>query len=83
MAKEHSRPRREDEAANRTSRDEADPLAEGACSIAEAVAFSGVGRTSLYEHIRSGRLPTVLLGRKRLIPRAALKAFLRQHLEVT
>lgn len=61
--------------------DAPDHMSEGAFSVAEAVAFSGIGRTRLYEFIRAGRLATVLLGRKRLVPKAALKALLREHLD--
>jgi excisionase family DNA binding protein len=61
--------------------DAPDHMSEGAISVSEAVAFSGIGRTRLYEFIRAGRLATVLLGRKRLVPKAALKALLREHLD--
>ncbi len=45
---------------------------DGAMSVADAVTFSGIGRTTLYELMRAGRLPSISLGRKRLVPKAAL-----------
>jgi excisionase family DNA binding protein len=52
-------------------------LAE-ALSVAEAAARTGVSRTFLYEHIASGELPTVKLGKRRLVRVAALRAWLER-----
>ncbi len=47
-------------------------------SIAEAVALSGIGRSSLYLLIQSGAIPTKPVGRRRMIPRAALESFCKK-----
>ena len=46
----------------------------------EAARRAGVSRTFLYEHIGSGQLPTIKLGKRRLVRLEALRAWLR-HLE--
>ena len=56
-------------------------LADGCLSIADAVAFSGLSRSRLYEHIRAGDFPTVKDGRRRLVPRRALIRFLAEGFE--
>jgi excisionase family DNA binding protein len=43
--------------------------------VAEAVVLLGLSRSQLYELIRSGRLRTVTEGRVRLIPAAAIDAY--------
>ena len=45
-----------------------------AYSFAEAESLSGLSRSTLYRLMASGQLKTVLLGRRRLIPRDALEA---------
>jgi excisionase family DNA binding protein len=44
--------------------------------IPEAVEVSGLGRTTLYREIAAGRLETVVVGRRRLVPRAALEDYI-------
>ena len=56
-------------------------LEDGCLSIAEAVEFSRLSRSQLYEHIRAGDLRTIKNGRRRLIPRRALIRFLAEGLE--
>jgi hypothetical protein len=46
-----------------------------AISIADAVRMVGLGRTSLYAAIGSGKLRTRLAGRRRLIEVAELRQF--------
>jgi excisionase family DNA binding protein len=41
-------------------------------SIHEAARIAGVGRTTLYAELQAGRLPSVKIGRRRLIPADAL-----------
>lgn len=60
---------------------EEDILSEGTLSVDEAVAFSRLTRTRIFTLIRTGRLASVLIGRARLIPKSALKALLREHME--
>ena len=43
--------------------------------VEEAVVLLGLSRSQLYEFIRSGRLQTVTEGRVRLIPAAAVDAY--------
>ena len=43
--------------------------------VEEAVVLLGLSRSQLYELIRSGRLRTVTEGRVRLIPAAAIDAY--------
>ena len=47
-----------------------------AYTVAEAVRVSNVGRSTLYELIRDGRLEARKLGSKTLIPAASLRALL-------
>ena len=55
-------------------------LEEGAVTVAEAVAWSGVGRTRLYGEMAAGNLPFVQKGTRRLIPRKALRKLLAESL---
>lgn len=45
-------------------------------SVEEAAQFLGIGRSAAYEWVRTGRIPSVRLGRKFLIPVAALERLL-------
>ena len=38
----------------------------------EAARYLGIGRTTLYQLIKSGELDSFLIGRRRLIPRQAI-----------
>lgn len=44
-----------------------------AYSVDEAVKASGLGRTTIFECIRSGQLVSVKVGRRRVIPADALR----------
>jgi excisionase family DNA binding protein len=44
--------------------------------VEEAARLLNVGRSTAYELIRSGRLRSVKIGRRRLIPREALESLL-------
>jgi excisionase family DNA binding protein len=46
----------------------------------EAAASLGVGRTTLYELLRTGELPAVHIGRSVRIPTHALQAWVERHL---
>jgi Helix-turn-helix domain len=50
-------------------------MATLALTINEAVAESRIGRTRLYESIRTGALPCRKLGKKSIILRSDLEAF--------
>ncbi|MFA5890410.1 MAG: helix-turn-helix domain-containing protein [Actinomycetota bacterium] len=45
-------------------------------SVSEAAVALGLGRGLTYSLVREGRLPSVRLGSRILIPRAALESFL-------
>jgi len=47
-----------------------------ALSPEQAAAALGVGRTTVYQLIASGRLRSLRVGRRRIVPMAALEAFL-------
>ncbi len=48
-----------------------------ALSVAAAAARAGVSRTFLYERIASGELPSIKLGKRRLVRRDALRSWLK------
>jgi excisionase family DNA binding protein len=50
-----------------------DPLA---VRVAVACQLTGLGRTTIYELIKSGKLRSVKIGRARLIDKASLRAML-------
>ena len=45
-------------------------------SVAEAGALLGISRAFAYELVAHGELPVIRLGRRRLIPKAALSALI-------
>jgi len=45
---------------------------DGALRIDDAVKWSGLGRTALYQYMQAGELAYFHAGRRRLIPRRAL-----------
>jgi excisionase family DNA binding protein len=45
-------------------------------NIEEAGRLLGVGRNQAYEAARTGQIPTILIGRRRLVPKAALDRML-------
>jgi len=55
-------------------------LEEGCLTIEEAVQFSGLSRSFLYEQMKAGRLPFIKVGAARRVPRRALQQFLAEHL---
>ena len=58
-----------------------EPLADGVLSVVEACELARVSRSQLYRYLGSGELPSLHLGRRRLIPRRSLLAFLASRLE--
>ncbi|HTO48138.1 MAG TPA: helix-turn-helix domain-containing protein [Burkholderiales bacterium] len=46
-------------------------LADGAFSIADMIAFTGLSRATIYREIEAGRLVYLKQGRRTLIPRKA------------
>ena len=47
-------------------------------SVERAAELLGVGRTLVYEMLRAGSLPSIALGRRRLVPVKGLEAFVEQ-----
>lgn len=56
---------------------------DGAVSIREAVGFTGISRAELYRRMGKGSLPSIVIGRRRLLPRRALVALLASGLKAT
>ncbi len=48
-------------------------------TVAEAGALLGISRAFAYELVARGELPVIRLGRRRLVPKAALKALVSQE----
>lgn len=57
-----------------------DLLADGAMTITEAMEWSGIGKTRLYDMIKEGRLAYVQMGGRKLIPRKGLRELLEKGL---
>lgn len=55
--------------------------AEGAMSVKDACKFTGVGRSEMYEAVARGELEALYHGRKPLIPKRVLVAWLARKLE--
>ena len=53
------------------------------CTVEQAAETLSLGRTSIYVLLRSGRLRSVKVGARRLIPRAALEEFVNDLLEAS
>jgi excisionase family DNA binding protein len=51
-------------------------LARMTLTVTEAAELLGIGRSAAYEAARRGEIPTIRVGRRILIPRAALDRFL-------
>lgn len=60
-----------------------DVVAEGALTLPEAERFAGLKRSYLYELMSSGQLASIKLGKRRLVPRAALVELLRSGLRTS
>lgn len=50
-----------------------------AISVAEAAALLSIGRVTLYKLLGAGELPSFVVGRRRLIAIADLRAFIEQR----
>jgi excisionase family DNA binding protein len=58
-----------------------EPVEKLLFSIGEAAEMLNIGRSTAYELIKQGDLPSVKISRRRLIPRAALMAWLANKIE--
>lgn len=54
----------------------ATPSDQLAVSIPDAARRAGIGRSTIYNEIKAGRLASAKLGKRRLIPLAALREWL-------
>jgi excisionase family DNA binding protein len=50
-------------------------------SIREAAKAAGIGRDAMYEFVRSGRVRSVRVGSKRLVPRPEIRAWVEREIE--
>ncbi len=50
-----------------------------ALSVTDAARLIGLGRSKIYEHIKSGDLPSFRIGRRRLISLKDLENFLENY----
>lgn len=53
-----------------------DPTTRPTVTVEEAAGFLGIARGSAYEAARRGDLPTIRVGRRLLVPTAALRRML-------
>lgn len=51
----------------------------GALHLDEAAAYLGLGRSSMYELVRQGHVPSFKVGRRLLIPRQMLDDWMEEH----
>ncbi len=56
-----------------------DLLEDGATTIADATAWSGLSRVMLKRAMDAGELAYSLVGHRRMIPRRALRDYLARH----
>jgi excisionase family DNA binding protein len=54
--------------------------AEGALPVVEAARFLGISRSRLYELMQDGEVRFLRIGRRRVVPRVALREFLADRL---
>ena len=48
-------------------------------SVEEVAAMPGIARGKAYEHVHSGDIPSIRMGRRLLIPRARFHTWLNGH----
>lgn len=56
--------------------DQDPPAPDRLLSVDEAAGMLGLGRSALYGEVASGRLRTMKIGRRRLVPSSAIAAFI-------
>lgn len=54
-------------------------MASLAYSVAQAATALGISEWAVYRYAKAGRLPSMRVGRRLLIPRAALERFLAEQ----
>ncbi len=66
--------------ANPTQSESTELARDGAVTINDAVAWSGIGRSTLYNLIGDGQVKTAKIGKRRLVLRASLREFLAKSI---
>ena len=56
-------------------------FSDGALSMVEAARWAGLSRSKLFELVQEGVLPSVKVGKRRLIPKTALAEFLHRRMQ--
>jgi len=51
------------------------------CSVKEVAKILGLGRTATYQGIEKGEIPSIRIGKRILVPRAALEQLLENNLK--
>lgn len=54
-----------------------DPAARPTLTVEEAAELLGVARSTAYDGVRSGEIPSIRIGRRLLVPTAAIRSMLR------
>jgi excisionase family DNA binding protein len=54
---------------------------EGLLSVKSAAAYLGVGRSTAYQLMMTGKLRSVTIGRRRLVPMSELRRFVERLVE--
>jgi excisionase family DNA binding protein len=63
-----------------TTKEPRELAADGAMTVIEAARWLGVSRSTLYELLGGGGIRALRIGRRRLVPREALRAYLAERL---
>ncbi len=71
-------PLRPVDAAGRATTPDAAPRERLAYSVEEAAVLLGISRTSAYLAAQRGEIPSRMIGRRRVVPVVALRAYLEQ-----
>lgn len=56
-------------------------LSDGLLTVGAAVEFTGLPRTTVYALIQQGEVPSLKVGRRRLVPKRALVDYLAKQLD--
>ena len=57
-------------------------VSDGVLDVRAACGLLGISRTAVYDLMRTGNLPFINLGRRRLIPKRAVISLLVKHLHL-
>lgn len=58
-----------------------DPRTRPTLTVDETAAVLGIARSTAYESVRNGEIPSIKVGRRRLVPTAALRRLLELDAE--